>query len=90
MKDKDLDKLLSKYSITRRDKDRGRSFIHVRHDIENMRNMTVKDIITKPSTCDFHDNGGIGHVREIQVGKITKKICTECWVSLVRSKILYE
>lgn len=86
MKDKDLDKLLSKYSITKKDKGRGRSFIHVRHDIENMRNMTVKDIITKPSTCDTCDNGGIGHVRKVG----SRTLCVDCFAALVRSKILYE
>lgn len=86
MKDKDLDKLLSKYSVTRKDKDRGRTFIHVRHDIENMRNMTVKDIITRPSTCDNCDNGGIGHVRKL--GKRT--VCDSCYTAIVRSRILYE
>lgn len=85
MKDKELDKLLSKYSITKKDKDRGRTFIHVRHDIENMRNMTVKDIITKPSTCHTCDNGGVGYVRK--VGKYS--YCSDCFVAMIRSKILY-
>lgn len=82
---KDLAKLMDKFSIKRVPTDRGRDIVYVRNDVFN-----VKPIITKKSTCAMHDNGGIGHVRKIKVGKITKLVCDECYAAIIRSKILYE
>lgn len=82
--DKDLAKLMDKFSVKRVSSDRSRDVVYVHHDIFN-----VKPIISKKSTCSMHDNGGIGHVRKIKVGKQTKQVCDECYAAIIRSRILY-
>ena len=86
MKKSEIRQLAEKFRKNRdKNNDRGRSFIHVRHDIENMANMTVKPIISRKSTCDSCDNGGIGHVRKVGA----RQVCDDCFAAIVRSRILY-
>lgn len=49
--------------------DRGREVVYIRKEIQ-----TVRIILTKKSTCDLCDNGGIGRIRQFK----NRNLCDGC------------